>query len=360
MIVYTIATIISVLFSMFTLKYRKNNKCTNNAITIIFLCLSALPLIIVSAIRYDVGKDYFYTYVPYFNNLLINHPNTNVEIGYFLLNKLVQVFTTDYIWIFVVCSFIYFFFVYKGIYEQSKNIPLSICLLVITGYYFIFLNTMRQCISVAIIFYALKYVKQRKPIKFAIFIALAFTFHTSALFAIPMYFLYGIKINPKVGMGIIIVTIIFSQLLSGIISNMILQSKYSSYLGVEFGENITGGKVTTAIDLFVLLFAWLYYKKENKYVDKKEYYFHCNLQLCTVIISLFRDIAPLINRVRWYYGFEVILFIPLILSLEENEKNRYIEILGIIGAFALYCFITIGINNANAVLPYQTIFNVVR
>lgn len=360
MVVYTVATIISVFFSMLTLKYKKNGKYTNKAITCVLLSLSALPLVIITSIRYDVGQDYFYTYVPYFNNLLINNINENVEIGYYYLNKFVQLFTTDYVWIFTLCSLIFFYFVYRGIYDQSENLPLSVCLLVITGYYFIFLNTMRQSLSVAIIFYALKYVKQRNFGKYAIFTLIACLIHSSAIYSIPIYFIYGIKIKPKMQIILIAIIIVFKQILGSFISNLVVQSKYSAYLGLEAGQNVAGGTITIAIDIVVLMFSWIYFNKESLYINKKEFYFHSNLQLISTIIGLLSGIAPLINRLRWYYSFEIILFIPLILALEKNEKNRYIEILVIVAAFSIYCFITVGINNSNIVLPYQTIFNVIR
>ena len=69
MSVYITMTIFAVLFS--ALANIKDYKKTENSkfrinIKLVFWYLSELVLIIVAAIRYDVGQDYMYTYVPFF------------------------------------------------------------------------------------------------------------------------------------------------------------------------------------------------------------------------------------------------------------------------------------------------------
>ena len=145
-------TILAVIFSALS-NYDKNKK--NSTVKMVFWYISEAILIIVAAIRFDVGQDYMYTYVPYFKGVLKGNPNEDIEKGFLILNKIVQLFTTDYAGIFIVCSVIFFHYIYKAIREQSEMPTLSIFLLVGTTYYFIFLNAMRQMIVVAVFLYSI-------------------------------------------------------------------------------------------------------------------------------------------------------------------------------------------------------------
>ena len=154
--VYIAMTICSVFFSaLANINTYEKKRYTIN-IKLLFWYLSEIVLIIVAAIRYDVGQDYMYTYVPYFNGLLVGYVNEDIEKGFWLLNKIVQLFTKDYAGIFIVCSVIFFHYIYKAIREQSKMPTLSVFLLIGTTYYFVFLNTMRQMMVVAIFLYSIK------------------------------------------------------------------------------------------------------------------------------------------------------------------------------------------------------------
>ena len=114
--VYIAMTICSVFFSaLANINTYEKKRYTIN-IKLLFWYLSEIVLIIVAAIRYDVGQDYMYTYVPYFNGLLVGYVNEDIEKGFWLLNKIVQLFTKDYAGIFIVCSVIFFHYIYLSIF----------------------------------------------------------------------------------------------------------------------------------------------------------------------------------------------------------------------------------------------------
>lgn len=237
MVVYIIMTVFAVILSAFA-NIKKNNKKSNKKFAINFRLLawytSELILIIIAAIRYDVGQDYMYTYVPYFNNVLGGSANMDMEYGFFLLNKFAQLFTHDYVGIFVICSVIFFHYIYKAIREQSPIPTLSIFLLVGTTYYFIFLNAMRQMIVIAIFLYAIKYIKERKFWKYFIYMLISSMIHTSAIVLIPMYFLYGIKLRPLKA-GIIALILVFAKpLLANVMNYIVGLTKYSYYIDSRF------------------------------------------------------------------------------------------------------------------------------
>lgn len=370
MAVYITMTIFAVIFSAIAniKTYQKENKkkYTIN-LKVVAWYISEIILIVVAAIRYDVGQDYMYTYVPYFNGLLRGYANESIEIGFFVLNKIVQVFTQDYAGIFIVCSVIFFHYIYKAIREQSPMPTLSVFLLIGTTYYFIFLNAMRQMIVVAIFLYAIKFIKERNFKKFLIYMLISSTIHTSALILIPLYFLYGIKLRPLKAIIIALVAIIAKPIVSQIIITLLQYTKYNYYIDSRFDTNEMG-YIVLAMNICVLIFALIYYRKktnsepdydnEEKDDDKqlKDYSFYCILQLVSTIIAWYNNVIPLLNRVRWGTGISIIILIPLVIMQEKNIKTRRMYIFAITLLYTIYAIYTIGVTNANSVLPYMTIF----
>ena len=117
MTVYITMLITSVLFMFFYDKYfsklSKKISITAGSFNVRFVnkmwvLLPVLPMAVVGGIRYGVGQDYFYTYVPVFEKILRNSSEEVWgDMGYTLLNKCVQLFTDDYAGIFIVTSFIF-------------------------------------------------------------------------------------------------------------------------------------------------------------------------------------------------------------------------------------------------------------
>lgn len=355
--IYIFSTFLSVLFSI--LSINTNNiyiKTYKGKIRLgqIFAIISSFPLIFISAIRYGVGQDYFYTYVPYFKKLLIDSNNENIEFGFYYLTKFIQLFTDNYIWLFVVCSIIYFTFIFKAIYENSENPPLSIFLLIGTSYYFVFLNTMRQMLAISIFLYAIKYIKKRNFIKYIIYIMIATSLHTAALTFLPVYFLYGIKVKPAKGILIIIGSVLVIYKLYPLIITLLQYTKFGNYIGSSFdtGRN---GYVMLLIQISILIFAWIYMNKNDKEEDK-EYNFYLVLQMIAVIVASLEGVVPLLTRITWNFGIISIILIPLSISKEKNAKLRVILIFIVTVLFSTYILYTVGIKNSNNVLPYRTIF----
>ena len=82
----------------------KSLKCDDKRKKTIYQILSALPFIIVSAIRFDVGTDYLIRYKPGFEVIQSGREVSNYEIGFTLLNKICLIFTDHYQSIFFITS----------------------------------------------------------------------------------------------------------------------------------------------------------------------------------------------------------------------------------------------------------------
>ncbi|MDD3341523.1 MAG: EpsG family protein [Bacilli bacterium] len=353
MIVYILGTFITIFIATLAVSNTSEKRTKN-----MLMFLSTLPLTFISGLRYGVGQDYFYTYVPAFNSILNSGTFANYEFGFLYLNKFIQFFTTDYIYLFLICAVFFSYFTFKTIYKYSKDPVLSIFLLICTQYYFIYLNGMRQMIAVSIFLYSFRYIKEKKIVKYLLLNLIGFSFHSSAIIAIPFYFFANIKLSPKKSILILISTIGVSGLLRQSLINIILGTKYAIYISSVY-DNGSKGYIVMTIELVVLLLGLFFYPKNDKTKDKeyiKEYNIYSNAKLLSVILACLNGFLPLITRVKWYFGFSTIIFIPLILdNIKEKKLKNGIKV-GIIFFYAIYIFYTVGLQNANKVLPYVNIF----
>ena len=318
MSVYITNFALSLFFSIFAFNKRKTmkNKCTK----IMFSILSALPLFAVAAFRYGVGNDYF-SYADYFNN---SSHIQYMEYGFDLLIRIIRNFTTNYVALFVVCSVIFFYFIFKAIYEQSINPTLSIFLFICAPYYFEFFSGMRQMMAVAIFLYSIKYIKQRKLLHYIILNLIGASLHSSSLIFIPIYWLYNIKITPKMFFTLFLATLISRPFLKNILYKVITMTNYVSYIDGTFDNNHFG-IVTFIIPLFIFLFAMMFYNKDKEKKDElevKEYQLYCNLMFIQLLITSIQDLVPLLTRLGWGFGISQIILIPLTISKIKKPKDR--------------------------------------
>ena len=360
MLVYSIGTFLSILLALFYQKIGKKlqkkivlkgNRGKNISLKIdLFKYIPMIPLAVISGIRYGVGQDYFYTYVPIFQNVLSGKiSGTWGEIGYIYLNKIVTLFTNDYSGIFLVTSIIFIYFTFKAIYEQSDNICFSIMLLVLMGYYFCFMNGIRQMLAASILIYSIKYIKKRDLKKFSIFIILATLQHTSSLLFIPLYFIMPFEINYKVIALITFVFYILSNYLSNILLKVVSITKYSWYLESTYKAEKTGF-IMILINFMILLFALIFNKNKKNDI-------YIKIQWFAVLSMAFIGKVPVAHRLMWVFGLPGIILIPNVISSRTSKKERFILTLVITILYIIYFVYTIGVKNSNSVLPYRTIFN---
>ncbi|WP_294184183.1 EpsG family protein [uncultured Clostridium sp.] len=358
MIVYISAIIISIFFAYLAVLSKIRNKyklaksdISYNIIYKIFAVISFLPLFLVSAFRYYVGTDYFPRYV--LGLLEVKSGNKNVyEIGFRMFNKLILMFTDDYAWLFIITSFIFCAFIYKTIYEQSVDVCFSILLLLITNSYFISMNAVRQSICIAIFMYSIKYIKQGNLLKYMICICIAATIHISSLIYIPVYFISKIKINVKIHMCILALIVVFSPLISKIFIYIVLRTKYAFYFSTSFNTgNISFWKLLINISVLLLCYIMNSKIREDKYCT-----ILINLQFIAVILLMFSNHIPLMDRVVMYFTFLQILLLPRIISYIRLNWVRFNVKACIISFYTIYMINTIIVRGYEGVLPYQTIF----
>ncbi|MCM1218759.1 MAG: EpsG family protein [Lachnospiraceae bacterium] len=168
-----------------------------------YLIFALVPVFALIAFKdQSVGADTS-TYMMIFDtvktfksvDVVYSDTTVNVEIGYKYLIYFLSKFFTDgsvvlYILGAFVCIALYFF-----ITKTAKNYCLALYFFITLGFFQFAMSGIRQTIAICIVLLGYEYIKKRNLGKFILIIALAMTFHKSALVVLPAYFLSNWKIS---------------------------------------------------------------------------------------------------------------------------------------------------------------------
>lgn len=308
---------------------------------------AAVPFILVSGFRYAVGTDYWATYYTGFYRVLENNGFDRFEFGYLAIVKIIQKIT-DNAFVLIFClSLLFAGFTFKAIKEQSQDILFSVLLLVVTRYFFISMNAVRQFLAMAIILYSMKYILSRQRNKFLFWLFIAFSIHYMAILFLPMYYIAEKKINLKR----FTIYCIEATAIIMVARNIVFRVLSNTRFGNSSRYDYAGLKFTIFTIVLNVLICVAYYSSYDESKDDLRYRLYLNIELVAMILAVFIGVIPAMERVYWIYSF------PLIISIPYCIKKKYQIIRWMIVAiFIVYLVYDIMILNDHNVLPYQTIF----
>lgn len=390
MLIYTAATLLSCLLTWHRQKRLQAQMVQETALQAFFQnMICALPLLIVSAARWGVGTDFYYTYLPEFRELQWIRggggealrdelfgpllpwlsqwglPGTtqeaaeffrvvldNSEAGYRALMELGVWLNGNFRVVIVLTSTLVAGCVFYAIFTQSSSPVLAVYLYVATGNYFLSLNIIRQYVAIGIGLVAVRFIRERRLLPFLICVAAAMFFHTTAVLLLPCYFLCCIEVKPRCAFAAVGVTLVLSGPLGALAAWLMPRvglAYYARYLGSAWSKD--GFEwMFVAINLCVLLFCGHYWAKAK--VENPYYVIWYNMTLLGTLALAFSGVLPLMKRVNYYYAAPQFLLLPEALRAEEDSKRRKLMTAALAVAFALETLVAVGIYNKNGVLPY--------
>lgn len=221
-------------------------------------------------------------------------------------------------------------------------------------YYFAFLNLERQMMSAAFLMLALPYAWRKRLLPFLILTGIAVGFHTTSVVFLLVYPLFQMHLQLK---SLLLITILIwlSVDAFGDVSNAIFSylPYYSDYLHTYFAD-IQRGSIVLAINIFLTLFCTLFYQKNN--IKYQAYYL---MQVIVLWIVLLTGQVVMVDRFRMTFVLFSIILIPMALKGISDRRIRFIAGSAVILAYIAYAQLAVGVGNAQGVIPYQTIFDVI-
>lgn len=273
------------------------------------------------------------------NGFIKEFLNTTMEPGYLLFNELISLFTNNFHVVIFITTLIPVFLYYKALEYESDKISMFWAVFLLGSILFIyFCGITRLFIAASIVAYSLRFVMEKKPIKYTILLLIATSFHYSAIFMIfLLYFAVEKENRKKSNLKLFIAIMIIMPLIMFVVTKYIfpnMGSRYSSYTQIKDG--------TLTIDAFdklpFILIALVFSKniaKKNKNINI--YIIIYALSLIISIYSLFLDIG----RMQWYCMFSTCIILPSILEVLKKVKSQeyavmFIPLILLYGIFYSY------------------------
>lgn len=323
---------------------------------ILFLIFSILPLGLISGLRYGIGTDYFYTYSPNFYKIL-NGEFVYSELGFNLLNKLIQIFSHKDTALFLVTGILFAALLIKSIVKYSNNIFFSFLVAFISCIYFISLNNVRQSIASVIMLAAFPYFIQKKTLKMVFVTLCGMLFHYTAIVIFFTYILSNIKFVRKNFIFICVLSIIILPIFAQVFEEIVMHTKYAYYFNSSFNNDRSTRVLILYNALFFILFLFRMYR--YRFSDRKCYIFILVqfLAFWLSLLSLFIPISEMISRlVNFFFIFQV-LSVPYMGLKTKFKSNRIAFDIVYITAYSAYMIYYIVIMGYHEVLPYISIFS---
>lgn len=181
----------------------KNKKIIN----FIVICL----LIFVSGTRYYMGGSDVLVYegvynaapsvktvLSYFFTGVANGINTNYETGYIFICSVVKSLGFSYFGFTLLFATLFYLLLYNGLKEFVADWAPFWALFM---YKIMFYNTfisIRQGLTMAIFCYSLKYIRDKKIVRYFVWCFIAFQVHRGAIILFPLYFVQYIPMSSKI------------------------------------------------------------------------------------------------------------------------------------------------------------------
>lgn len=289
--------------------------------TLVFLGLAFVLLTSVSALRYEVGDDY-YNYMNMFVTVrglpVSDCFSYHREPGFFLLIKLVGLFTGHFQWFYAVVAALTTALVLLFILRESKLPFLSVTLYITLLLYYWSLSLIRQMLAAAIFALGVRYIRNGRLIPFVLLTLLCASVHSSALIMLPVYFLARIPFNGKT------VAVVCTVALLGFIFAPQLLVVITRYIYTGYNpESLYGQGAPLLYGLFptvVFAAAWCFKRRLLKAgADNRVY---LNLALYAAVSSLFIARVYIAERFAVYFFLPAIVLVPNMLCTLRPDGSE--------------------------------------
>lgn len=331
----------------------------------VIFCFS---LCVMSFIRWQTGTDWE-SYESFFQIMppQLFWEESHFEVGYTFLNGLAKIVSSDFTVLLLLCGVIIFSFQSRAIYKLSPY-PLF-TLLFWWGINYAGVFFVRQTIAVAILFFSVIYIKERRFWPFFFCVVLAMFFHRTSFLFIIAYWLFRWKISPMVMVIGIFIAIAFAGVVDALMNSLgalvggVLQVKISEYTGELRGESFG---VTQSLPVIIakaffskfslIILSLIMLKKIEK--QSPEFRGYLNIFWAGVLLFLMTvTIGIALTRMSAYFDILQIILLPYIIKSIDNKNMRILVVVlsFIYIALRLYTVTTGGYYDFY--VPYKTIFD---
>lgn len=320
MVPYILLCLLPILGSVFQRNRKKKND--GSLIWIFFIFL----IVLLSLRSVKTGVD-LSNYLTFFGDIAKEPFSKNwtkygdLEIGYLFLNNVIALFTDNsqiFLTLIAIISVLPICCLYA---KESESALLSIAIFLILPNFSMLFSGLRQAIAISIGAMSFYYVKKKKILPFILTIAIACSFHRSALVLLFLYPVYYLNITKKWllwFLPLIAVTFIFNRQ----IFYFLLR-----FLGEKYQERYSALSVSNAygmLILFIIFLLYAFFVPRTSSLDRETIGLR-NILICSVFIQLFAPIHAIAMRFNYYFLIFLPILIPKIVNRCQKEDALIIN-----------------------------------
>ena len=326
--------------------FEKKNK---NALLFFFFFLVFLVMFRHESVGTDTRN-----YIRFFSNYSVMSwkaiSKSAVELGFAYFNKVVSLFSDDPQFFLAVTVIVTVAMIYPTYRRLCVDTSLTIVLFCTMSTFSMMFSGIRQMLAIGIGFIAYEFTRKNKLILYIICVAIAITFHTSAVMLAVMYPLYHAKITKKWLFAVVpalVAVFAFNRPIFSYLSFLI--ERYTSYKG-----GITQTGAYTMLILFAIFAVFAFLIPDEALVDDETVGLR-NFLLLALVVQMFAPLHHLAMRMSYYY----IIFIPLLLPkviAAKSEKWQQVAVVArhvMVAFFFGYFFINSAGGGDLDVFPYH-------
>ncbi|MCI8568944.1 MAG: EpsG family protein [Bacilli bacterium] len=342
------------------------NKSKKLSIALSVICVLILSLF-AGFRSLDVGIDIsvygerFFRYCRRFSTIISYLSTLNMEKGYLVLNYLVYKLSNNlHVFLFVlqlISASIVYIIAYR---EKEKGSMWLIVLTYLLLWYNTTFNILRQSISVAILLYAYKFIEDKKYIKYAISVGIAFLFHKSSILclAIPILGILSKTKLKKVYTFLMVTTILILynslDFIIYCVENIFpFLEKYLRYF--DFAENIPNINWKFAFFKLVMLLGILIFSKRlrKQETTKENNSLLILMAILDVLLYCSSAVIKYGYRTSYFFLAHLIILYPRIDWSLKGYKGRTLYRICVVVLLILYWYFRYAVIGYDGTIPYD-------
>lgn len=279
-----------------------------------------------------IGWDWS-NYYPFYKNLN-THNLSGFELGFvyytYLIKSTFHSFQS-FILISTIINAILLNIFFKR-YLSEKYYALGIVIFIGFSGFILETDLMRNVKSILLFMLSLKYIENKKFLKFLILNIIGISFHWSSLVLLPLYFFFQKPVSLKLflivfvfGNIIFLLNIPFIKPFILFISNFLggdIHGKIISYFSNELYSKSYALSIGYFFRQFITIFVLFYYDRIIKH-SKSSVIFINSFFILTVFFLYFAEVSIAVQRLSIIFSYSFFILIPILLELIIPIATRY-------------------------------------
>lgn len=273
------------------------------------------------------------------------------DIGYYVLSWLARWLSDSYAVLLVLIALIVVVCYMVTITRVVRRYETALYLFVALSVYTFFFNGARQGLAAAICFLAIPFLLERRLWPYLALVAVAATFHKSALVTLPLYWVASTQVRwtRLVILGFAtLLTVAFLSVFVGLAAD-ILSDKYARYADAGKGGGEVWMTYLVAQGALLYLFKTFVPDPDGRYARLLNIYL---VGLVPAIASTLSAVDPSgILRLHLYFSPVAILLWPMVLAQVKTTAVRGLFLLGFVTVTLTFFVLTT--STFSHLVPYQ-------